>query len=181
MGGPQVGLAGGGYAAVGPRLAGGPFHGVVPVQSLLEQGIVFPFRLEATPAVLADHHVTPLGKEPDGMFLVVGVPVLPVGASGDQHREAPRRIGAVHIGGQPHAVAHGNHNIAFPDNPVLRRLRHNLSLARYIGLESVSKGRGPLRSSMLLCSGWSGIRRWSPSWPCAPGPARWRWLSRRWR
>ena len=121
LGGPQVGLAGSADSAVGPRLAGRPLHGVVAVLVLLEQRVVgVSLRVEPGPAVLADHHVSSLGKKPGGVFLVVGVGVFTVGPAGYQHWKAARSVRPVHICRQTNAVAHGRHDVAFTDDFVFR-------------------------------------------------------------
>ena len=127
LGGAEVGLAGGADPPVAPGLAGGPFHRVEAVLRLLKQRVVVvALRIEAGAAILADHHIAALREIPDGMFLIVGVAVFAVRPARDQRRKAPRRVGAVDVGGQPHPVAHRNHNIALADNPKLpARLRHN--------------------------------------------------------
>ena len=94
----EVTLTGSGDATAGPGLASSPFHGVVAVEGLMEQRVVFAFGIEAATHVLAQHHVAVARKEPDGMVGVVQVAVFAIRPAIDQHREttgerpdAPRR------------------------------------------------------------------------------------------
>ena len=120
--GAQVALARCGDASVGPGLSRRPLDGVVAVQGFLEQRVVVAFGVEASPHILAQHHVPVARKEPNGVVRVVQVAVLAVGPSVDQRREAARGVGAHHIGGQPGSIAHGHHDVRLAYDLVLGSL-----------------------------------------------------------
>ena len=127
---PQVRLPGSRHPPVAPRLPCRPLHRIVAVLPLLKQRIIIiALGIEPGAAILADHHIPALREKPDGMLLIIGIPILPIRPPGNQRRKPPRRIRPVNIRRQPHPIPHRHHNITLANHPILPNLRHNRPLS----------------------------------------------------
>ena len=106
--------------AVAPGLGGGPLDGVVAVLSLVAVEGHDALGLEAAPAVLDDDGVAVLGSD-DGVDHLASDVLgdgLVVGVAVDEDGILLVVVGAVDVGGEPDAIAHGGHDVAFDEDLV---------------------------------------------------------------
>ena len=95
--------------AVGPRLGGGPLHGVVAVLDIGDDRVEVAFGTESTAAALDDDGVS-LGRDhppEQGAYAVPGA----VRVALDEHGMRTTRSGAEHIGAEPDAIPHRHHDV----------------------------------------------------------------------
>jgi hypothetical protein len=111
LGEPVVRVAEHAHDPVGPGPAGDPLQGVVAVVDLSGPAQGPPLRAELAANVLDDHDVAARG-EPLRHPVGERVPAVLVVGEADQDgrcRLPLVGVGAVHVGGQPHSVAHAHH------------------------------------------------------------------------
>ncbi len=103
--------------AVAPGLDSGPLDGVVAVVPLVPVKGHDALGLEAAAAVLDDHGVAVLGGDDGVHHLAADVlgDRLVIGDAVDEDGVLLVVVGAVDVGGEADAIAHGNHDIAFDE------------------------------------------------------------------
>ena len=110
---PDVGRANHADPAGGPRLRGGPLHGVVPVVDVVNEAIELPAGGEAPAGVLDNQGEPGLGSLHGVEHLRCQRPRLVVRRALQDGGKRAGPVGPVHVGIERGAVAHSGGNIGF--------------------------------------------------------------------